>query len=186
MKYYLFILCLVYPFKNLYSQKYKCPLDNGYIMVGYKNNEDQQRYSLFFKVENSIPPIDFTVNTENKTDKVLSICKGKVILVTDEVGGVVAVKDMEHEKIIRYDKIDNIQVKQGDFIDIGQIIGTPKVNEFYPRKRDEYVNEIYFVNISFFVLDTKIRDLIHSPLSVDSIDCRIIVCEKNCQPRIYH
>ena len=49
MKYYLFILCLVYPFKNLYSQKYKCPLDNGYIMVGYKNNEDQQRYSLFLR-----------------------------------------------------------------------------------------------------------------------------------------
>ena len=48
MKYYLFILCLVYPFKNLYSQKYKCPLDNGYIMVGYKNNEDEQEYSLFF------------------------------------------------------------------------------------------------------------------------------------------
>ena len=43
MKYYLFILCLVYPFKNLYSQKHKCPLDNGYIMVGYKNNEDEQR-----------------------------------------------------------------------------------------------------------------------------------------------
>jgi hypothetical protein len=84
----------------LYSQKYKCPLDNGYIMVGYKNNEDQQRYSLFFKGKNSIPPIDFTVNTENKTDKVLSISKGKVILVTDKVGGVVAVKDMEHEKII--------------------------------------------------------------------------------------
>ena len=49
MKYYLFILCLVYPFKNLYSQKYKCPLDNGYIMVGYKNNEDEQEYSLFLR-----------------------------------------------------------------------------------------------------------------------------------------
>lgn len=58
MKYYLFILCLVYPFRNLYSQKHKCPLDNGYIMVGYKNNEDEQRYSLFSKGKNSFPPID--------------------------------------------------------------------------------------------------------------------------------
>ena len=77
MKYYLFILCLVYPFKNLYSQKYKCPLDNGYIMVGYKNNEDEQRYSLFSKGKNSFPPIDFTVNTENKTDKCYPYLKGK-------------------------------------------------------------------------------------------------------------
>lgn len=171
---------MYYPFINLYSQKYKCPLDNGYIITGYKNNKEEQIFKPpYFKGNIRFTPIDFTIITENEENKVVSMSDGKVLYITDELDGVIIINDIKNKKIIRYEKIENIQVKIGDIIRIGEIIGTPKLNDFPPKN----INKLYNINISAY--SYKNKKILHTPLSGEEINCEIIKCD-NCQPHIYY
>lgn len=163
MKYFLLTLLLHYPFISLYSQKYTCPLDNGYIITGYKNNKEEQIFKPpYFKGNIRFTPIDFTIITENEESKVVSMSDGKVLYITDELDGVIIINDIKNKKIIRYEKIENIQVKIGDIIRMKEIIGIPKLNDF-PPKNTENINKLYNVNIS--VYNYKDKKMVHTILN---------------------
>lgn len=185
MKYFWLMLLLLYPFINLYSQKYKCPLDNGYIIVGYKNNKEEQTFKPpYFQGDIRFTPIDFTIITEDKENKVISISDSKVLYTTDELDGIIIVNDIKNKKIIRYEKIENIQVKIGDTIHIGEIIATPKPNNF-PPKNTKNINKLYNINISAYSYNDKNKKIIHTPLLKEDISCNFSECD-NCQPYIYY
>lgn len=180
---FLLTLLLHYPFINLYSQKYKCPLDNGYIITGYKNNKEEQIFKPpYFKGNIRFTPIDFTIITENEESKVVSMSDGKVLYITDELDGVIIINDIKNKKIIRYEKIENIQIKMGAIIRMGEVIGAPKLNNF-PPKNTKNINKLYNINISAYYYENK--KMFHTPLSEGEINCKIVKCD-DCQPNIYY
>lgn len=183
MKYY--ILLFILSFSNsLLSQINTCPINNGKIINGYINNENEQTYKeIFYKDKPNILPVDVTVMTDEEDGDILSLVKGEVFFVNQNS---IAIK-YQNYKIIIYNLLKNISVKKGELIEVGRKIGKAELNKFPPRKYKEiihYEENIYSVNLSFHHMNFETSKLIHSPNEVKIINCDTIICEK-CQPIIY-
>jgi hypothetical protein len=185
MKFY-YILCFISLFQQVFSQTCRCPINNGQIINGYKNDELQQRYKgTFFKDNPNMTPVDLTILTDDANANVRSIVNGKVIYIGNK-SDYIAIQ-YDNNKVIAYDLIKDIILKKNDTVNIGTIIGKVKLNNFAPKKYDKllnYKNEVYSTNLSFYYIEDKTNNLIHTTKFIDIINCKTINCE-NCQPRIY-
>ena len=126
------------------------PVDNNSASISiqfYKkeDNEDRQKNSLIY-YENTYLPNTGTLYTSDETFDIKSVFEGKVTeILDDEFFGKYVV--VEHTKNIRtyYYGIDEIDVKVGDEVKTGTILGTSKVNEIMNNKKS-FLLEVYYNN----------------------------------------
>ncbi|MGM5631433.1 hypothetical protein O2K51_11070 [Apibacter raozihei] len=166
------------------SQIYQCPISDGKVIKGYRNDKEMQLYKgLFFK-DNSAP-IDLTIIADSESIDVKSIVQGEVLYVDDSTNCVAIMYD--NANLISYEFIKDITVKKGELVEVGTILGKPMLNTFPPRKYQDLLGvktELYNVNMTFYYFDKEKQTLVHEPVPLESIDCNIIICD-NCQPKIY-
>ncbi|WP_185290803.1 M23 family metallopeptidase [Chryseobacterium lactis] len=181
-----FLFLFINFFQLTFSQIYKCPISDGQIINGYKNNEVQQRYKATFLKDNpNISPVDLTVITNNENAEIRSVVKGIVSYIGNDSDYIAIIYDKN--KMIVYDLIEKITLKKGDIVEIGTVVGKVKLNNFMPKnykKILDYTGLIYSVNLSFYAIDDKTGNLIHFPKFAEIINCKTIICEK-CQPIIH-
>ncbi|KMQ70460.1 M23 family metallopeptidase [Chryseobacterium koreense] len=181
--YILLFFCLS---QQIFSQSCNCPIDGGKVVKGYKNNEAQQIYKgTFLKDNPDITPVDLTIITNNESAVVRSIVNGKVVAVGSELDYIAIIYD--DNQVIIYDLMKDVVLKRNDIVEKGTILGEVKLNSFAPKNYKKILNydgEIYSINLSFYYIDSKTGDMIHNPISIDTITCETIICE-NCQPKIY-
>ncbi|MGM5631431.1 hypothetical protein O2K51_11060 [Apibacter raozihei] len=168
----------------MFSQIYQCPISDGKVIKGYRNDKETQLYKgLFFK--DNLSPIGVTIIADRGSKDVKSFVQGTVLYVDDSTNCLAIIYD--NINLISYESIKNITVIKGDSVKVGTILGKPMLNTFPPRKYQDFIGvktELYNVNMTFYYFDKEKQTLVHDPVPLESMGCNIIVCD-NCQPKIY-
>ena len=110
-----------------------------------EDNEDRQKESLIY-YENTYLPNTGTLYTSDETFDVKSVFEGTITeILDDEFFGKYVV--IEHTKNVRtyYYGLDEIDVKIGDEVKTGTIIGISKTNEIMNNKKS-FLLEVYYNN----------------------------------------
>ena len=124
------------------------------------DTEEQQKNSLIY-YENTYLPNTGTLYTQPEEFNVLSVFDGKVTdILTDEFFGNCVV--IEHTSSLRtyYYGVDKLEVKVGDELTSGAVIGISKNNEILSEKKS-FLLEVYYnnelINPETFI-GTKVTD----------------------------
>ena len=126
-----------------------------------KNDTEEQQKSSLIYYENTYLPNTGTLYTNQEEFNVLAVFEGKVTdILTDEFFGNCVV--VEHTPSLRtyYYGVDKLEVKAGDELTSGAVIGISKNNEIISEKKS-FLLEVYYnnelINPETFI-GTKVTD----------------------------